>query len=129
MKMFWAVVSGGDVSGVLRTINDAKQTYKEMIDDFNSGADKGVAAHNKIAAAAKASAAAQLAALEVSLKKQGKAYEDFANQVAKLMPGEAGYKGSDAYRSWQDLKGVGLTLDEPGDGMTKDDLAAFNKSK
>lgn len=107
--------------------------YQSMVDKVNGvvadGVGKGVDAHKKIADAAAESARSQVDSQVGALNKMGEAYGEYADKVKKLMPGDEGYEGSKAYQSWKAIEGAGNTLDAPEESMTKDELAAFYKSK
>lgn len=128
-KQFWAMLSGGDTEAIQREIDAAKSAYSSLIADIDAGKDTGVSAHEKIAQAAAVSAQSQVDSQVDALNKMGEAYGEYADKVKKLMPGDEGYEGSEAYQSWKAIEGGGNTLDEPEEGMTKDELAAFYKSK
>ncbi len=128
-KQFWAWLSGGDTEGVQREIDAAKSAYSSLITEIEEGKNKGVNAHKKIADAAALSAKAQVKSQLGALNTMGEAYGEYADKVKKLMPGDDGYEGSEAYQSWKAIEGAGLTLDDPEEGMTKDELDEYNKQK
>lgn len=112
VKQAWEWMTGGDTNALEREMEQARQVYREMMDEIDDGTydlkNKRVEAEREVTEAVKVSAKAQKGVTADALKEMAQKYKEYAKEIKRLQ-GQMADDQRSAEEELRDMKRSGMT--------------------